>query len=92
MKLKDVLFTGMNIPNEVRKLLSHVNVTTTNGMTTNEYKAYKMGVENALSAAGALLNQDIHLVFHINDNSCAEEFDLDELIEFVEEKEGFLYE
>lgn len=89
MRLQDLLFTGMDIPNAVQKMLAHVNVTTTNGMTTSEYKAYKMGVENALSAAKALLEQDEHLVFHINGFDM-EEFDIDELIEFAEEKENRL--
>ena len=89
MRLQDLLFTGMDIPNEVRKMLANINGTATNGMTINEDKAYRMGVENALSAAKALLEQDEHLVFHLTDNDYIEEFDIDELIELVEEKEGF---
>jgi hypothetical protein len=89
MKLRDILFTGMDIPEATRRLLSSVNVTTTNGMTTSEYKAYKMGVENTLNAMAALLDQDEHVVFHLNGHNVMEEFDLDELIEIVEEKEGY---
>jgi hypothetical protein len=89
MRLQDVLLTGMDIPRETRHLLATINVSATNGMTANEYKAYKMGVENTLSATKALLDQDEHIVFHIKDNDCMEEFDLDELIEFIEDKEGY---
>lgn len=88
MRLQDMLFTGMDIPNEIRKMLSNVNGTATNGMTVNEEKAYRMGVENALSAASALLEEDEHLVFHLKDNNYIEEFDLEELIEIMEE-EGY---
>jgi hypothetical protein len=89
MKLRDILFTGMDIPEATRRLLASVNVTTTNGMTASEYKAYKMGVENTLSAMKALLDQDEHIVFHLKSHNVMEEFDLDELIEIVEEKEGY---
>lgn len=86
MKLRDILLTGMDIPTEAQNILGHINVTTTNGMTTSEYKAYKMGVENALNAVRALLEQDEHLVFHIEGHDCIEEFDLDDFIEIIEHK------
>ena len=87
MKLKDLLFTGMNIPNEARNILNEFEAT--NGMTANELKAYEMGVENALSITKQLLEQDDHIVFHLEDHTYIEEFDLDDLIEIVEEKEGY---
>ena len=89
MKLRDILLTGMDIPKEVRHLLNTVEASTVNGMTPSEYRAYKMGVENALNTAKVLLNQDEHIVFHLKNHDCMEEFDLDELIEFIEEKEGY---
>jgi DNA relaxase NicK len=88
MKLQDILLTGMDIPKEVSLLLHTVEASTINGMTANEYKAYQMGVENTLSAIKAILGQDDHIVFHLEGHGCMEEFDLDELIEIVEEKEG----
>lgn len=87
MKLRDLLFTGMNVVHETRELLE--NVEATNGMTDGELKAYEMGVENALSAVKTLLEQDEHIVFHLEDHYYIEEFDLDDLIEIVEEKEGY---
>ena len=86
MKLRDILLTGMDIPNETRKLLSRFTVT--DGMTESELKAYKMGVENTIRAMQALINLD-QIVFHLEGNDCIEEFDLDDLIEIVEEKEGY---
>ena len=86
MKLRDVLLTGMDIPNETRKLLSRFTVT--NGMTASELKAYEMGVENTIRAMQAVINID-QIVFHLEGHDCMEEFDLDDLIEIVEEKEGY---
>ena len=86
MKLRDVLLTGMDIPNETRKLLSRFTVT--DGMTESESKAYEMGVENTIRAMQALINLD-QIVFHLEGNDCIEEFDLDDLIEVVEEKTGY---
>lgn len=85
MKLRDLLFTGMDIPNETRKLLSKFTVT--DGMTEGELKAYKMGVENTLRATRALLEID-QFVFHLKGNNCIEEFDLDDLIEVMKEREN----
>lgn len=87
MKLRDILFTGMNVMNETRRLLSRFTVT--DGMTESELKAYEMGVENTLRATQTLLEQDPHIVFHLEGHDCMEEFDLDDLIEIVEEKEGY---
>lgn len=86
MKLRDLLFTGMNIPNETHKLLSRFTVT--DGMTEGELKAYEMGVENTIRAMQALINID-QIVFHLEGNDCIEEFDIDDLIEIVEEKAGY---
>lgn len=85
MKLRDLLFTGMDVTNETRKFLKNFKVT--DGMTESELKAYEMGVENALSAAKTLLESDEHIVFHIEGYDVIEEFDLDELIGIVEDKE-----
>lgn len=87
MKLRDLLFTGMDVPNETRKLLA--TFTATKGMTESELKAYEMGVENTLRATRVLLEID-QLVFHVSGYDIMEELDLDELIEIAEEKqEGF---
>ena len=88
MKLRELLFTGMNVPREARKILNgFTNVT--KGMTKGELKAYEMGVNNALGIVKTLLEEDSHIVFHLEDHPIMEEFDLDELIGIVEEKEGY---
>ena len=84
MKLRDLLFTGMDVINQTHKLLDQHNLT--DGMTENELTAYTMGVNNALSAVEALFESDEHLVFHIKGYKVIEEFDLDDLIEVAEDK------
>ena len=82
MKLKDLLFTGMDVPNEARNVLAQFTIT--DGMTEGELKAYQMGVENALRATRSLLNLD-QPVFHLDGHDCIEEFDIDDFIEVLEE-------
>ena len=88
MKLRDILFTGMDVSREARKILNgFTNIT--KGMTDSELKAYQMGVNNALGIVKTLAEEDSHIVFHLKDNDTMEEFDLDDLIEIIEEKEGY---
>ena len=88
MKLRDVLLTGMDIPNEAQKIMD--KLTSIDGMTEDEERAYKFGVSEAFRAVRTILNlDDDHIVFHLEGHNCMEEFDLDDLIEIVEEKEGY---
>ena len=88
MKLRDILLTGMDIPKEAEKLMD--KLTSINGMTEDEERAYRFGVSEAFRAVRTILNlDDDHIVFHLEGYDCIEEFDLDDLIEFVEEKEGY---
>ena len=84
MKLRELLFIGIDIPNETRKLLAEFDLT--NGMTDSELKAYEMGVENTLRATRALLEHLDQPIFHASGYDVVEEFDLDDLIEFVSKK------
>ena len=85
MKLRDLLFTGMDVVNETRKLLKMERIP--NDMTENEIMAYQMGIDNALGIVDTLFESDEHLVVHVKGYNVLEEFDLDELIEIAEEKE-----
>ena len=88
MKLRDILLTGMDIPSEAQKIMDRL--TSIEGMTEDEERAYRFGVSEALRAVRTILNLDgDHIVFHLEGHSCMEEFDLDELIEIIEEKEGY---
>lgn len=88
MKLRDLFFTGMDIPNEAQKLMDQL--TSIERMTEDEKAAYRFGVSEALRAVRTILNLDgDHVVFHLEGHDCIEEFDLDDLIEIANEKEGY---
>ena len=88
MKLRDILLTGMDIPSEAQKIMDRL--TSIKGMTEDEERAYRFGVSEALRAVRTILNLDgDHIVFHLESHDCMEEFDLDDLIEIIEEKEGY---
>ena len=88
MRLRDILFTGMDVPNEAQKLMDQL--TSVEHMTEDEKAVYRFGVSEALRAVRTILNlDDDHVVFHIEGQDCMTEFDIDDLIEIVEEKEGY---
>ena len=86
MRLQNILFTGMDIPNQAQDLFNRL--VNTNNMTEDEEKAFRLGATEAFSAVRTILNLDDQIVFHLEGHACIEEFDLDDLIEIVEEKEG----
>lgn len=90
MKLRDIFFTGMDVPKEAQKLMDQIP-SCTDGMTDSELKAYEMGVQNALWAVATVLELDDCVVFHHPELSMATEFDLDDLIEVCEERENQKY-
>jgi hypothetical protein len=88
MRLQDLLFTGMDIPSEAQKIFDRY--IDTSRMTEDEEKAFRFGATEAFRAVRNILNiDDDHVVFHVEGLDCMQEFDLDELIEIVEEKEGY---
>ena len=90
MKLSELIFVGMDIPEEAKKLLDQCP-SCTDGMTDSELKAYEMGIKNALWAVKTVLELDESIVFHDPELSVMTEFDIDDLIELVEEKEELQY-
>ena len=90
MRLNDLLFTGMDITNETRKLIK--KTLNNDAMTENERKAYALGVENTLSALEAILDSDENLIVHEAGLGLPTEYDINDLIELCEEKEEYFYE
>ena len=86
MNFENLLFTGMDIPNEARSILSNTEETITNGMTTNERKAYKYGVETTLSLIRHLLEEDENIVVHVSGCKMPEEFDINDLLDIIDDK------
>ncbi len=87
MVYNDILFTGMDIPKEAQDLMD--KLTSIEGMTEDEERAYMFGVSEAFRAVRTILELDDNIVCHIEDLDCATEFDIDDLIEFIEEKRGY---
>lgn len=86
MQLSNILFTGMDITKETDKMLKTVESSCTNGMTESERKAYNMGVSNTISALGALLDDDEHLVFHLKNQTHIEEFNISDMLTVIKNK------
>lgn len=66
--INDVTFWGVNIPNEVEKIAKKLEKDCTNGMTSTELKAYRLGVDNAISFTQQLLN-DLRASANIGENA-----------------------
>ena len=90
MKLKELLFTGMDIVKETKHLLGRTELS--RNMTDEELKAYKIGVNNTLRAVKVILDSDEHVVVNVKNQDVPTEIDLDELIEICEEKEKIDYD
>lgn len=88
MILKNLLFTGMDIPKEVEKMLGKVYL---HNMTEEEKQIYRLGEANAIRALRALLRGDEHLVVFADGFEMPEEIDLNELINLWQDKEEFKY-
>ncbi len=82
--MNEILFMGINISKEAQKLIDEKESTITNGMNDNELKAYKLGVNNTLSALTSLIDSfDEHIVFYTNNEDYACEMDLKDLKKMV---------
>ena len=79
--MNGLLFNGMDIPNEVEKLLKTVVNQVCNGMNESERTAFNLGVGNTLAALRTLLEMDEEPVVHIPDLDVIEEMDIEELEE-----------
>lgn len=55
--MSELYFLGADIIVETKNLLNLTSDACTDGMNENELKAYKMGVENALSALKSIIEE-----------------------------------
>jgi hypothetical protein len=77
--MTELLFNGMDIPNEVEKLLKTVVNQVCNGMNESEKTAFNLGVGNTLAILRTLLEMDEEPVVHIPNLDVIEEMDIEEL-------------
>lgn len=62
--MDELIFSVMDIPREVSKLLAVVEDMTCSGMTDTEKEAYNFGVRNALNALQSLLELNDTITVH----------------------------
>jgi hypothetical protein len=77
--MNELLFNGMDIPNEVEKLLQTVVNQVCNGMNESENTAFKLGVGNTLAILRTLLEMDEEPTVHVPGLKEIEEMDIAEL-------------
>ena len=79
--MNELLFSAMDVPNEVQKFLDKVEDSICKGMTDSERKAYDFGVSTAMSVMRNLLEIDEEPAVHIHGLDHIEEMDITELEE-----------
>lgn len=79
--MNELIFNGMDIPDQVTKLLNKVENQIYNEMNESEKIAFKLGVGNTLAILRTLLEMDEEPVVHIPGLNGMEEMDIAELEE-----------
>lgn len=79
--MNELLFSAMDVPNEVQKILDKESDAICKGMTESEREAYDFGVSTVLSLARGLLEMDEEPAVHISSLDHIEEMDIAELEE-----------
>ena len=79
--MDELLFSVMDIPNEVQKILDGKADDICKGMAESERKAYDFGVSTVLSLTRGLLEVDKDIAVHISGFDHMEEMDIEELEE-----------
>ena len=84
--MNELYFIGMDIVEEVKSMIDATILACTYGMTENELKAYKLGVQNVLSALDTAIYDNELTVVNINGMEMPTELSVDELEEFFSEE------
>ena len=84
--MNELYFLGMDIVEEVKSMVDATTLACTYGMTENELKAYKLGVQNVLSALDTTIYDNELTVVNINGMDMPTELSIDELEEFFSEE------
>ena len=79
--MNELLFSAMDVPNEVQKILDEKADAICKGMTESERKAYDFGVSTVLNLTRGLLELDEDISVHVLGLDHIEEMDVAELEE-----------
>ena len=86
MYMNETLFMVMDIPAEVKKLITKTfDNSTCDGMTESEFQAYQMGVYNTLSALQHILSSEEDVVAHMFNIDPPTEMDVREITQMIME-------
>ena len=77
--MNELLFSAMDVPNEVQKILDEQAEGICKGMTESERKAYDFGVSTVLNLTRQLLEMDEDIAVHIPGFDHIEEMDVEGL-------------
>jgi hypothetical protein len=83
--MNELFFIGTDILEETKRLSEFTTIMCTDGMTDSELSAYKLGVQNTLSALMAVLDvdEDNECVVNINGMEIPTELDIDDLEKYL---------
>lgn len=79
--MDELLFSAMDVPNEVQKILDEQAEDICKGVTESERKAYDFGVSTVLNLTRQLLEMDEDIAVHVPGFDHMEEMDIEELKE-----------
>ena len=85
----DITFWGMNIPNEVKKVINSANKSIDASFESEDQKrAYHLGVENTISVLKQLLDEGVsrdNITFYYPNTNTTEEMSVDEINKWLSE-------
>ena len=79
--MNELLFSAMDVPNEVQKILDEKSDTICKGMAESEREAYDFGVSTVLNLMRGLLEMDEEPAVHVSGLDHIEEMDIAELVD-----------
>lgn len=79
--MSELLFSAMDVPNEVKKILDEKADVICEGMTDSEREAYNFGVSTVLNLMRGLLEADEDIAVHVPGFDHMQEMDIAELEE-----------
>ena len=89
--MHELYFLGMDIVEETRTISKFTETLCTDGMTEGELMAYKLGIENALSALKSVIERESEMiVVDIEGFDIPTELTIDELQEYYLKNRIFL--
>lgn len=79
--MNELLFSAMDVPNEVQKFLNKIENDICKGMSDAERKGYDFGVATVMNIMRSLLEMDEEPAVHISGLDHMQEMDITELEE-----------